>query len=40
MVTGVLQQAVILDRPLPEARLVAELTRAAWAYLGWRTESR
>jgi AcrR family transcriptional regulator len=33
MVTGTLQQLILLDRPLDEARLSAELTRAATAYL-------
>jgi AcrR family transcriptional regulator len=34
MVTGTLQQLIILDRPIDEDRLIDELTRAATAYLG------
>jgi hypothetical protein len=30
---GALQQAILLDRPFPEERLVAELSRAARCYL-------
>ena len=32
-IVGALQQAILLDRPLPEERYVTELSRAARCYL-------